>query len=260
MTLSVLFSLFHILILIPVCSYGFYLISMKKAPIQIVFFVFAIVGDLLSSLYWITYDILRPETRMPFAANELSEWAMFLLLGASLSVTKKTETKKPRGLILLGLLFSAANTALWIGWSGEWFQDIVTGIVFGYYLCCMLIRFEQNGFLPVKKLTAVASYAFLLITVQALTFCTPKPVSGYLDRAGYVIMFGGILILFLRLVTLIRRKATPSDLLTFTHGIFSWVVVCMYMSSEPYYNWIFSVMLICIPMMLYFLKKEADLQ
>ena len=62
-------------------------LRLGRNKLSIVFFTLAIASILLSDLYWLAYDILRPETRMPFAANEISEWALFLLLGATIKVS-----------------------------------------------------------------------------------------------------------------------------------------------------------------------------
>ena len=88
------------------------------------FFMLAMMSFLLSDLYWIAYDVLKPDTRMPIAANEIGECAMILLLSAGLDVVLNDKRKIPAEIVFT-FLFIGANIVLWIAWSGEWLQDIL---------------------------------------------------------------------------------------------------------------------------------------
>ena len=74
-------------------------------------FVLAMASYLLSDLYWIAYDILKPDTRMPIACNEIGECAIILLLSAGLE-SLLVDKKKIAGEILFAFLFIGANIAL----------------------------------------------------------------------------------------------------------------------------------------------------
>ena len=50
-----------------------------------VFLTFILSLWLLTDLYWVVYDLMRHGSRMPFAANEIGEAAIFLLEGAMLA-------------------------------------------------------------------------------------------------------------------------------------------------------------------------------
>ena len=63
-----------------------WLLRTEKREARTVLFAFAVACMLLSGLYWLSYGVLRPGTRMPFAANEIAESAMFLLFGAALKI------------------------------------------------------------------------------------------------------------------------------------------------------------------------------
>lgn len=90
-----------------------------------VFFTFALVSLLMSGLYWLAYDLLRPDTRMPFAANEFGEIGGFLLLASALNAVFRGRFADARREIVCAAVFAAASTALWIGWSGEWVEDVL---------------------------------------------------------------------------------------------------------------------------------------
>ena len=71
-------------------------------------FVLAMVSYLLSDLYWIAYDLLKPDTRMPIACNEIGECAIILLLSAGLD-SLIGDKKKIAGEIVFAFLFYDAN-------------------------------------------------------------------------------------------------------------------------------------------------------
>ena len=77
--------------------------------IKAIFFAFAIVALLLSDIYWLAYDILRPDSRMPFAANEIAEWAMFISLGAILASDIKAYGVDARKEVFFSILFVISN-------------------------------------------------------------------------------------------------------------------------------------------------------
>ena len=48
----------------------------------VVFLTFLFTMWLLTDLYWVIYDYMRPDSRMPFAVNEIGESTLFLLMPA----------------------------------------------------------------------------------------------------------------------------------------------------------------------------------
>ena len=147
MNTYVVFNLFFTAILLLVFLGTIRLLELEKREARTVLFAFAVASVLLSNLYWLAYDILRPGTRMPFAANEIGEWALFLLLGAAVRTQPEVHSAKRE--VFCAALFTAANVALWIAWSGEWIQDILTGAAFGYFLCMLAAQLRQEEAFPV---------------------------------------------------------------------------------------------------------------
>ena len=95
MNTYVVFNLFFTAILLLVFLGTFRLLELEKRDARTVLFAFAVASVLLSNLYWLAYDILRPGTRMPFAANEIGEWALFLLLGAAVRTQPEVAELSP---------------------------------------------------------------------------------------------------------------------------------------------------------------------
>ena len=126
-------------------------------------FVLAMSSYFLSDLYWIAYDLLKPDTRMPIASNEIGECAMILLLSAGLE-TILDEKQKKTGEVAFAILFIGANIVLWIAWSGEWFQDILFGIPYIYFLWILIRGLLSRKLLSLKAMlfVSVASVSVLM--------------------------------------------------------------------------------------------------
>ena len=164
--LSLLVSLCLLLCIIRDISHG-------SGSRKTILFAFGMACMLLSNIYWIIYDILRSGQRMPFAANEISEWALFLLLGAALSAAFP---KKDSALFqkIFAAVFATANTALWIAWSGEWIQDVVTGLCLLYFLCNIAQGAKDTKALGRIQWAALSTACVLSVTFQALCFFLPE--------------------------------------------------------------------------------------
>ena len=111
--LEIIFTIFQSIILFVIISKAVRLIIEGKNVFLPFFFMLAMTSYLLSNLYWIAYDFLKPDTRMPIACNEIGECAMILLLSAGLESLLKDKKKVP-GEIAFAFLFIGANIASWI--------------------------------------------------------------------------------------------------------------------------------------------------
>ncbi len=250
-------NMMHIVIMVAVLLLAVRQIGNSGRSMTMIFFAFGVASCLLSDLYWLFYEMIRPEMRMPFAANEFAEAAMFLLL-ASAVATRLTGRWKPAGLETVGpVLFAAACTGLWIGWSGEWLQDILTGIVYGYYLCMTARCLSQNRCLPGWQAPALAVLTIVLIIMQALTFLVPAPAARILDILCYVLMFAGIAFFFALSFRAVRRGASGGVLMGLSFGSFGWVIGSMYMSAGVCYNVMVLQMGLVFPLMLHAVRKEV---
>ena len=150
------------------------------------FFLFlAMVSYLLSDLYWIVYDTLKPGTHMPIAANEIAECSVILLLSAGLDTILHNK-EKIAGEVLFATFFIGANIALWIVWSGEWLQDIVFGIPYVYFVWVLIRGLRTRGGMTQNeiKLAVVACMSFLVIHVVLIL------VGGFAHLVVETVCFG----------------------------------------------------------------------
>ena len=227
----------------------------KRHPVVVAFFSFAIACFLFSTLYWIAYDLLQPKVRMPIAANEICEFALFLLTASSLKAAFPTRLPL-KTTCIPAALFAAANAALWIAWSGEWVQDILTGISLGWFLCVLLACLLQCGAFSRAEWAALGAVSFLLIVGQTMTFLLPSAAQTF-DRACYVVLFAGDFLLILKAVHTIRKRRDPLQGLCLSFAAWGWAMTALYMSAGWAYDAALFVVTLCCLLMFWAIKKEV---
>ena len=221
----------------------------------VAFTAFALTCFLLSDLYWIAWTVLEPDARLPFAVNEIGEIAVFLLLAAAMR-TQITDMPRFTGArTLLPALFTACNVGLWIAWSGEWIQDIVTGLALGYYLVIVVRLMVQDNALSGKAWIGLGALSTLLVLLQALTFFTPDATAAALDALCYGLMSIGILWLLVRCYRAVRLHEHTALSLTF--GGYGWAQICLYMSSGVPHALIFLCITAMLPLMVVSMKRRV---
>ena len=255
MTADVFLNLFETAVLLFVFLGTIRPLVRGGRSLRMVFFAFAVACALLSNFYWLAYDILRPGTRMPFAANEIGEWALFLLLGASLRIESRLSHAKWE--MLCAALFAAANAALWIAWSGEWVEDILTGAAFGYFLCCLVAMIKQEGAFSVREWRLLGAACLVLIAAQTATFSAPDTMRRPLDLFCYILLFAVAAFLLLRAIWELRSGGQAPLAVCRTFAAFAWGVAAMYMSAGGFYIAALLLTTLCWPMLLLALRKEA---
>ena len=244
-------TLIHVILLV------FILIRLHRTSIgggrvlrpQLVFFTISMAVYLLIDFYWLAFDILYPEDRMPFAANEIGECALFLSLASSIkasaaSMSGMTEqgddeqnTGAPALWERLGvLLFTAANAGLWIAWSGEWVQDIVTCIVWGYFLFHLTGHMKKTKALSPTVWRILAPVCVLVIAANIATFFVPENFKSMSDLAAYSLMLAVDLFFIIKTVLCLYSKKDLKVPVSLSFACYGWSIFFLYMSSGFYYN------------------------
>ena len=234
----------------------------KQRGLFAAFFMFALMALALEDIYWITYDILRPDTWMPFAADEFAGSAAILLLGSMLA----TKLEKKSGLRILELLFSVAfmagHAGLWIAWSGEWFQDIVSAIPYVYFVYVLL-----SGMKETKALTRAGTYLALFICtfVIALDFIAlplDEGTANLLYNINYAVLNGTTVFLFVKIIRMGRKQNAGDNVrekaLFLTFALYLWSRLVVYMSSEVFYNIGLILHILTFPLMLWAVIRVMD--
>ena len=156
----------QIMVLVPVIIMFVRISGRSRNKLLPVFFTFAMISFLLTDLYWIVYNFLRPDTRNPIAANEIAELATLLLLSATLEnlIRDKGRFNKLSVTILAySTVFIGVNIALWIIWSGEWAKDIIFGIPYIY-----LMYLVSDGIVRTKAMDLKHSLTVLILSFAVL--------------------------------------------------------------------------------------------
>ena len=228
-----------------------------KNIILFVFYGFALNSFLLSDLFWIVYTVLRPDIRMPFAANEFGEYAFFLLFAAALAYVFRSDKRATKEAIF-AVLFVAANTALWYGWSGELIQDALTGFCLGYLSYIAVNSAKHCNALKTSEWISIGVVSVLLVFMQALTFFVPERPAYIIDKCCYVLIFLGILFFIVKsvLAILYLKNDSKQSLCIVSIGL-AWTIISLYMSSGIFYAIVLNFVTLFMPFTYIAVRREA---
>ena len=240
---TILQVVFIVAVILPTVN----LMIRKKSNIISVMFCLAMVSYLLSDLYWLAYDCLRPDTRMPFAVNEFSECAMLLLLATAMDKVL-SEKKKIPWEIIFSVLYIGVYIALWILWSGEWMQDIVFGIPYIYFMWLLVRGIVSRNALPVKERVWLILFGILILILHFVSLWT----TGMNYETVYLI---NTLLIFFVSTWIGIRSIQKRDLFV-SFLFFLWTMLAMYSFSDIFYDMSTIANTISIPIMYMSIRKE----
>ncbi len=216
---------------------------------QLVFFTIAMSVYLLTDCYWVAFDILYPETRMPFAANEFGECALNLSLASSIKASAEsgyglTDPDEDAGNVRVsalwervgGLLFTVANAGLWIAWSGEWVQDIVTCITLAYFLFHLTGHMKKTKALSLAAWRILGLVCILVIAANIATFYLPDSYSFLSDHTAYSLMLAVDLYFVIKTVIYLYSKKDHRIPVSLSFATMLWSLFYLYMSAGLFYN------------------------
>ena len=248
--LDLITTIFQSIILIVIIAKAIKLTTITRASLLPFFFALAMSSNLLSNFYWIAYDFLKPDTRMPMACNEIGEDASILLLCAGLETILK-DKRKIASEIVFATLFIGANIALWIVWSGEWLQDILTGLPNAYFLWLLIRGLISRGCLSHKEMwfMAITGVAALALQIPLLVIKGPV-IEHALEFTCTAVM--SVLMIWLGV------KSYRSKDFIIASTFFLWTELAMFLSSDYYYIWFFAANSIAMIAMSPLVKKELE--
>lgn len=253
-----LFTLFQIIVLLFVLAGVLFILRQGRKSVRMVFFGMAMACSLLSDVYWLTFDFLYGEKRLPFAANELAEWALFLLVGKLLITELTGERVSVWKEVTSMTVFSAFNAAMWIYWSGEWVQDIVTGITLGYCLCGLAIRMKTTGGISRKERTLLGIACAIIVTLQVISIHAAEPAGVWFETACYIFLMIGLAVLTVCAVTEIFIKDGTERAVCASFALLVWCLVSMYMSAGVWYYICYVGTSVAFLLMFFAMWKEVN--
>ena len=223
------------------------LIGESGRNITAVFLSFCFALWLLTDLYWLIYDLMRPETRMPFAANEIGEAAVFLMAAATINSAVRHRARLPLGFLVGTLLFAGSNAVLWILWSGEIVQDVIVGAVFAWLFYSIVRSLRSERLLTRPEWILLGVLCIALIACQALTFIVPQDVKNIPDLCAYILLAAGIVFFTYKLFRAFRGKL-PYAQLFLSFALTIWITTSKYMSGGSWYDLFLNLETVTMPL------------
>ena len=224
---------------------------------RFILFGFAMTCALLTFSYWAIFDLMYEDKALPFAANELGEWALFLLLGAILlnGVPKK---RVPLVTEMTAMaVFVAVNTALWIYWNGEWVQDIATGLSLGYFLYGLLRQMKYSGKFSRTEWILLAVSAFAAVGFQLTAVFTGGSAGNISEKAGYAFMIAVMAVIFVLSAKQLMTEQGSVKGVCLSFSFLAWCTFSMYMSDGVWYLILMVGSYVAIVLMFIAMRKEV---
>ena len=218
----------------------------KKAILPFLF-ALAMASCILSDLYWIAYDTLRPDTRMPIASNEIAECAVILLLSAGLDSVLK-DKRKVLGEVVFAFLFIFVNIVLWIAWSGEWFQDILFGLPYIYFFWLLIRGLRSRKSMTRNELWFSSIMSISFLAMQFVLFAKIEIMGGLVKTVCYMVMFA--------LMIWLGVKSFRSKDFFVATTFYLWTTLSLFLSPGVYYYTVSLAETIAFPLMFVSMKKE----
>ena len=225
----------QIVVLAVLLTLSVKLIGESGRNLTAVFLSFSFTLWLLTDLYWLIYDLMRPESRMPFAANEIGEAALFLVTAAMINSSVKRRTRLPMSYLAGTLLFSVSNVVLWILWSGEIVQDLVVGAVFAWLFYSIVCSLRWSQALNKLEWIILGLLCTAIIACQGLTFIVSENAKNIPDLCAYALLIAGIVFFVYKLINVYRRNL-PYAQMFLSFALVTWMIMAKYMSGGNWYN------------------------
>ena len=223
-----------------------------------VFFSFALLSMLASDIYWIAYFFISPDVRMPFAVNEIGEAAFFLLLASCIKILLREREQKAHLEMLLAAVFTVAEIALWIIWTGEWLEDILGGLPILYFFCLVVKLIKSAGTFTSR---AWAGFALMAVAVIAICFIA-LPIKGtaynMLQLVLFLIVAMGELSFIGHSIYLMKTGADPMKPISEAFLALAWAISSMYLTEKLSYYTMEILCAVSIVLLAVTLKKVVD--
>ena len=243
-----------ILVCLARCIRG---IRRHSRPMLTLFFFLGLVCLFVSDLYWVVHTWMGKGVYTPFSAIDVGICGLYLLLAAAIDVVFREKSGDARAAVIAAAGFAAANAALWIAWSGAVFQNILGGAAFVFLLCSAARALKRSDALSRREWTLLAAACAALIAVNiALLFHLSGSVYFAANLVNYVILFVSLAFFFTRSIRALRHRDTDTAL-ALSFSTFTWNLIALYLSEEPYYTVSDFFVIVSIVLMYLAVRRKA---
>jgi hypothetical protein len=229
-------ELLQIALLLIVTVTGFRYARKSEGSLWLIFYLLAMSALLLSEVYWVAHKLIRGDVRIPFAANDIAECGLFLLLAAALRAAAGGKGVRMPGVTIASAAFAAANILLWLGWSGEWLRDILGGLPFAYFLVICARSLYHTGALRRVEWIGLGGASFLILFAELTSILGASELQITMERTGYILLSVVTVWFLIRCILALAGRGDPDPTLSLCVSGYCWIFVSMYMSAEVWYT------------------------
>ena len=253
-------SVMSLLVVIPIIASSAKSVTVGSNKVLSVFFTFSMVSYFLSEVYYFTYNLLIPDTRMPFAANEIAEASMILFLCAVLEVTMGREKKVNVPVFFFSVMFIGSNIVLWILWSGEWIKNVLFGLPYVYFFYLLISGILKSKAASVKEIALLSVIAFVILGMEGAALMPDERIGYILEVSCYPLMYVLWILIFVRTVSVLcgKEKSSNGKEIYLSFSLHIWTMLLMFLSAGIFYNIANLLYVTVLPLMYLSFKKELS--
>ena len=231
----------------------------KKNKVLSVFFTFAMVSYFMSEVYYFAYNFLIPDTRMPFAANEIAEASMILLLCAVLETTLGKDRKFYVSAFIFSTVFIGVNIALWIIWAGELAKNIIFGLPYIYFLYLLIKGVMKTKAASGKEIIIAVVLSTAILAGESIAPAMNDTLKPIIEISCYPLMYILWILIFIKTVITLRKEdKNQSEAIYLSFALHIWTMLLMFMSADIFYNVANIMYILVMPLMYLAFKKELS--
>ncbi len=239
-------NILQILVLAAILAY-FIVKKYAYQGMDSVFYIAGITAFLVSDVYWLTHLIMHEGETPWFSSAEFSDAGVLLLLGAVLVARVKENglvMEKTVPEIIFGGIFAAANTAFWIGWTGAWVKDILSGVSIAYYFIVAVLCMKLSGVFPALIRRIFYAVCIVLLIFEAGTLVLHGQLNTICEILRNIIWFSGVCLFFGRTILSLARRESSFITMSAAFTGNCWVFFALYLSTGVLYE-IFDILMTC---------------
>ncbi|MCR5701533.1 MAG: hypothetical protein K6G76_05235 [Lachnospiraceae bacterium] len=251
---DIVITTIQVLIIIPIIAASTKLMQGGRNGLLPVFFTFGMFCYILDDLYYIVFCLLRPDERLPIAADEIAGCATLLLFSSLLEVLNNKKKRFSPMAFIFSVLFIGANIALWIAWSGEWVQDILFGLPYIYFLYLLMKGLLETKSMKKIEIAIIIPLCFIISGIEFALLNMDGTAYDITDLIAYFLMFSIAIWLIIKCIQSLYNEQGNYIYLTFT--LFLCTLLILYASEDFYYSIALDLNTLSLLIMYIAFKKE----
>ena len=227
----------------------------QRNSVVLGFFLYGLVCFLLNNIYWNSMNVLKPDVRIPYGVDDITETGAFLLFATMLAELYRDTSVRAGKEFSFTILYVIYSIILWNGWTGEWLRNLIGGVAFWYYLYVIILALKKSKALKKTETAVLAALAVFSSILQGVQFFVSPGIEMAIDVACNILLGTGMIWLLIRGVFALRKtrrertQETARAALAITFGSVVWIQNGSYMTKDPMYTIEDFVLAFCLVLM-----------